>query len=158
VGWNASGCLGYHLDCAEHMGGTYNLNQSKIFELALNDGYDRRTGKQLGLHTGDPASFTSLEQVMEAYFKQVDYFVVLLRKYCYLAWTTEIANSPMSGLRVAMLFEDCIPAGLTSREGGCRYPEGRAPGGYPRPSSTSRTAWRPSSCWFSTGNRSVWRR
>jgi formate C-acetyltransferase len=55
---------------------------------------------------------------LEAYYKQVEYFVALLRKYCYLAWSTEIANSPMSGLRAAMLFEDCIPSGLTSREGG----------------------------------------
>src|SRR5690606_31358583 len=33
VNWNASGCLAYHLDCAEHVSGQYNLNQAKILEV-----------------------------------------------------------------------------------------------------------------------------
>jgi formate C-acetyltransferase len=43
VNWNASGCLGYHLDCMEHMGGGHNISQLKVMELALNDGFDPRT-------------------------------------------------------------------------------------------------------------------
>jgi len=126
VNWNASGCLGYHLDCAEHMGGGYNLNQAKIFELTLFNGFDHRTGKQLGLKTGDVTTFSSIEEIMEAYFKQVDYFADIMRKYYFISWGIEIMNSPMSGLRCAMLYEDCIPAGMTSREGGARYPVCRA--------------------------------
>ncbi|MDR2665832.1 MAG: hypothetical protein LBC21_06100 [Oscillospiraceae bacterium] len=124
--WNASGCLGYHLDSLEHMGGGHNISQLKVFELALNDGFDPRTQKQLGPHTGDARGFTSYEQVLEAYYKQLEYFVPILRKFKMLTWSTEIADGPMSGLRVAMQYEDCIPAGLASREGGARYPEGRA--------------------------------
>ncbi|MDR2420537.1 MAG: hypothetical protein LBD49_00335 [Oscillospiraceae bacterium] len=124
--WNASGCLGYHLDSLEHMGGGHNISQLKVFELALNDGFDARTGKQLGPRTGDARAFTSYEQVREAYYKQLEYFVPILRKFKLLSWSTEIAEGPMSGLRVAMQYEDCIPAGLASREGGARYPEGRA--------------------------------
>ncbi|MDA8235060.1 MAG: hypothetical protein M0Z31_09735, partial [Clostridia bacterium] len=126
VGWNASGCLGYHLDCAEHMAGMFSLNQAKIFELALNNGFDKRTGKQLGLQTGDAAKFTSLEQILEAFYKQEDYFAEILRKHYFIWWSSENMHSPMSGLRAAMLYEDCIPAGLTSREGGARYPVCRA--------------------------------
>ena len=122
VGWNASGCLGYHLDCAEHMAGMFSINQAKIFELTLNNGYDSRTEKQLGLKTGDVTTFTSMEQLYEAFYKQEDYFAEILRKHYFIWWSSENANSPMSGLRAAMLFEDCIPAGLTSREGGARYP------------------------------------
>ncbi len=123
--WNASGCLGYHLDCMEHVGGGHNINQLKVMELALNNGFDPRTRKQLGPKTGDPKTFTSLEQVMEAYFKQLEYFVPLLHKIKMLSLCTEITDGPMSGLRCAMQYEDCIPSGLTPKEGGARYPEGR---------------------------------
>jgi pyruvate-formate lyase len=123
--WNASGCLGYHLDCMEHVGGGHNINQLKVLELALNNGFDPRTQKQLGPETGDPRNFTSMDQVMEAYFKQLEYFVPILHKVKMLSLCTEIADGPMSGLRCAMQYEDCIPAGLTPKEGGARYPEGR---------------------------------
>jgi formate C-acetyltransferase len=126
VNWNASGCLGYHLDCMEHMGGGHNISQLKVLELALNDGFDPRTKKQLGPHTGDPRSFTDFRQVMDAYYKQLEYFIPIMHKFKMISWSTEIAEGPMSGLRVAMQYEDCIPAGLASREGGARYPEGRA--------------------------------
>jgi formate C-acetyltransferase len=124
--WHASGCLGYHLDCMEHVGGGHNISQLKVLELALNDGFDPRTQKQLGAHTGDPRLFTSFEQIINAYYQQLEYFVPILRQYKMLTWSTEITDGPMSGLRVAMQYEDCIPAGLASREGGARYPEGRA--------------------------------
>ena len=123
--WNASGCLGYHLDCMEHLGGGHNINQFKLFELAINDGFDPRTKKQLGPHTGDLRTFTSIEQVMDAYYKQLEYFVPVLHKIKMLTLCTEIADGPMSGLRCAMQYEDCIREGLTPKEGGARYPEGR---------------------------------
>ena len=122
--WNASGCLGYHLGCMEHLGGGHNINQTKVFELALNDGFDRRTGKQLGLHTGDASKFTCIEDVLDAYYKQLDYFVPILHKIKMLGLATEITDGPMSGLRCAMQYEDCIREGLTPKEGGARYPEG----------------------------------
>ena len=123
--WNASGCLGYHLDCMEHLGGGHNINQFKVFELALNDGFDPKTKKQLGPHTGDPRSFSSIEEVIEAYYKQLEYFVPVLHRIKVLTLCTEITDGPMSGLRCAMQYEDCIKAGLTPKEGGARYPEGR---------------------------------
>ncbi|MCL1829401.1 MAG: hypothetical protein FWG32_07935 [Oscillospiraceae bacterium] len=122
--WNASGCLGYHLSCMEHLGGGHNLNQTKIFELALNDGFDPRTKKQLGPHTGDASKFTSFDQVLDAYYKQLEYFVPILMKVKTIGLATEITDGPMSGLRCAMQFEDCIPNGLCPKEGGARYPEG----------------------------------
>ena len=79
--WNASGCLGYHLDSMEHLGGGHNINQTKLFELALNDGFDPRTQKQLGPHTGDASKFTSIEQIVRnAFYKQLEYFVPVLHK------------------------------------------------------------------------------
>ena len=122
--WNASGCLGYHLSSMEHLGGGHNINQIKVFELALNDGFDPRIKKQIGPHTGDPRSFKSVDDVLEAFYGQLRYFCPILMRIKTLGLATEITDGPMSGLRVAMQFEDCIPNGLTPKEGGARYPEG----------------------------------
>jgi formate C-acetyltransferase len=62
---------------------------------------------------------------MEAYYKQLEYFVPVLHRVKVLSLATEITDGPMSGLRCAMQYEDCIREGLTPKEGGARYPEGR---------------------------------
>ena len=123
--WDASGCLGYHLACMEHVGGGHNINQTKVFELALFDGFDPRIKKQIGPHTGDPRNFKSIEDIMEAFYAQLRYFCPILMRIKTLGLATEITDGPMSGLRVAMQYEDCIREGLTPKEGGARYPEGR---------------------------------
>ena len=45
-----------------------------LLELALNNGRQRLTGDLIGVETGDPRNFTSYEQVLNAFKKQVDYF------------------------------------------------------------------------------------
>ena len=123
--WDASGCLGYHLACMEHVGGGHNINQTKVFELALFDGFDPRIKKQIGPHTGDARKFTSIEDIKNAFYEQLRYFCPILMRIKTLGLATEITDGPMSGLRVAMQYEDCIREGLTPKEGGARYPEGR---------------------------------
>lgn len=51
------------------------FNTIKILELALHDGYDPVLGKQLGPHTGDASKFTSMQQVLDAYLIQEQYFM-----------------------------------------------------------------------------------
>ncbi|MBW2058669.1 MAG: hypothetical protein JRH07_00075 [Deltaproteobacteria bacterium] len=45
----------------------------KCLELALNRGVDKFTGIRVGVDTGDPKTFRSLEDVKQAYLKQVDF-------------------------------------------------------------------------------------
>jgi pyruvate formate-lyase/glycerol dehydratase family glycyl radical enzyme len=120
--WAASGCLGYHLETAEHGGGQMHLNQAKILELTLYDGFDPRTGKQLGPKTGDATKFTSFDQICNAYYKQVDYFADEMRKDYFIRWSTDQEINFNSGLSCALLFEDSIQKGLPPSKGGCRYP------------------------------------
>lgn len=49
------------------------VNFGKCLELALNQGKDVFTGRQLGWLTPDPTSFTSIDAVMDAYLKQLGY-------------------------------------------------------------------------------------
>lgn len=99
-----------------------NLNQAKIFEITLYNGFDPRTKKQLGLHTGDVTKFTSIEQFYEAFFKQEDYFADKMRKDYFIRRSVDLVHSPQSGLGSAFLLEDCITKGLAPLEGGARYP------------------------------------
>jgi len=50
------------------------LSLPKCLELALNQGVDKFSGKQIGYPTPDPKTFSSLEDIMEAYLKQVNFF------------------------------------------------------------------------------------
>jgi len=48
------------------------FNAAKIFELTLYDGFDPRTGRQVGLHTGGAESFKSFDMFFEAYLRQLE--------------------------------------------------------------------------------------
>ncbi len=51
------------------------VNCGFILELALNNGVFRKTGEQLGLKVGDAGSFTSFDQVKEAFLDQFRYMM-----------------------------------------------------------------------------------
>jgi formate C-acetyltransferase len=52
------------------IGQAFAMNSAKAFELALNNGIDPRTGKRLGLETGDPRNFGSFDELLDAFKKQ----------------------------------------------------------------------------------------
>jgi len=56
-------------------------NAIKVFEVTLYNGMDPVSKKQIGPHTGDIKTFTSIEQLKEAYLKQQEFF---LRKFIIL--------------------------------------------------------------------------
>ena len=47
----------------------------KILELTLNDGFDKRTGKQIGLKTGTATDYRTYEELFAAYKAQVQHFM-----------------------------------------------------------------------------------
>jgi len=55
------------------LGGMFAL--PRCLELAFYQGVDKFSGKQIGARTPDPATFTSIDDVIEAYFTQVRFFV-----------------------------------------------------------------------------------
>ncbi|MBU7023786.1 MAG: formate C-acetyltransferase/glycerol dehydratase family glycyl radical enzyme, partial [Theionarchaea archaeon] len=95
------------------------MNWPRILEITLNNGVDPKTGNLIGIKTGDPTQFTSFDQVMEAYKKQLKYFVDLKIKYnnvlerLYAEW--------MPAPFLSLLFDDCIKKGKDYHDGGPRY-------------------------------------
>lgn len=71
------------IGCAElsPSGNTFGSTDAALFnlglclELALNNGYSRLFGMQLGLPTGNPANFNRVEEVLEAFKAQVSWLV-----------------------------------------------------------------------------------
>ncbi|MGI6557608.1 MAG: glycyl radical protein [Limnochordia bacterium] len=102
--------------------GFYNggfLNLAKCLELALTDGRDPVTGKQVGPRTGNLVDFASLEQVLDAYRQQVEYFLSLQTAADNLL--ERIHGSFAPGPFVSLLVDDCISKGRAVEDGGARY-------------------------------------
>jgi formate C-acetyltransferase len=95
------------------------LNTPKIFELTLNNGLDLRTGKQVGLQTGDPKSFQSFEDVYAAFEKQLQYIVDI--KMVGNLIIEKLYATEMPAIFLSVLIDDCIKKGKDYNAGGARY-------------------------------------
>ena len=95
------------------------LNTPKILEITLNNGIDPMTGKKLGLETGDPRTFTSYEELYEAYHKQMIYFVNL--KLAVNNYIERMFSLYDPATFLSLFIDDCITRGRDYYSGGARY-------------------------------------
>ena len=95
------------------------LNVPKIMELALNNGVDPLTGKQIALKTGDAASFASFDDFYDAFERQLKYVVdTKIRTDNYIQrMFARYAPAPY----LSVLIHDCIENGRDYYDGGARY-------------------------------------
>jgi formate C-acetyltransferase len=95
------------------------LNVPKILELALNNGRDPVSGKQVGMETGDPLQFEDFEALYTAFQKQLEYIVdIKIRVNNYIE-RKFAAHAPAPFLSVVI--NDCIKKGKDYYNGGPRY-------------------------------------
>ncbi len=95
------------------------FNLPKIFELTLNNGLDPRTGRQLGLQTGDPAEFTSFDGLYAAFEKQLKHFIDIKVRGSNVVEQLYARHMPAPFL--SLLIDDCILTGRDYHAGGARY-------------------------------------
>ncbi len=95
------------------------FNLVKILELTLNNGRDPRTQKQLGPQTGEAAAFTSLDQLLEAWNRQLHHFIDLKVRgnAIFERMYADCAPAPY----LSLLIDDCIATGTDYNAGGARY-------------------------------------
>jgi formate C-acetyltransferase len=93
------------------------FNIAKVLEITLNNG--KAGDKQLGPVTGDITSFTNLEQLLEAYKKQMEYFVYHLAEADNCVDYAHAERAPLPFL--SALVDDCIGRGKSVQEGGAIY-------------------------------------
>jgi len=76
--WVSPSCISRTMPDVNMRAGNVSMgyfSYGKALDLALNDGYDTFTGKQLGAHTGDATKFKSIDEVKEAYRKQLRFLL-----------------------------------------------------------------------------------
>ena len=95
------------------------LNWVKIFEIALNNGIDPRISKKIGLETGDPTNYQSFDELVEAYKKQLKYFVDL--KIMGNNIIERIFAKYMPVPFQSILIDDCVENGKDYNNGGARF-------------------------------------
>jgi len=95
------------------------FNLGKCLELALNNGKCMLCGEQAGPETGEPSTFTSIEDVVKAYDKQVTFFV----KHMVISLNAidrahkELVQTPY----LSLLVSDCLEKGKDITAGGAHY-------------------------------------
>ena len=95
------------------------INLAKVLELALHDGFDPRSGEQVGMHTGDPRGFASFEQLFGVYTKQMDFLLSRTVEYvgAHERQWPQINPSPL----IAGTIHDCLEKGKDIGRGGAHY-------------------------------------
>jgi trans-4-hydroxy-L-proline dehydratase len=95
------------------------FNLPKMLELALHNGVDPLTGKQLGPQTGAPESLHDFESLFESYRAQFLHFLEIKLRGNQLIERLYATLMPAPFLSV--LIDDCIARGLDYNAGGARY-------------------------------------
>jgi len=95
------------------------FNLPKVLELTLNNGIDPRTGKRIGLETGEPTQFGTFEQLFEAYRRQLNYLIDVKMRGNNVIERLYATYMPAPFLSV--LIDDCIARGRDYHDGGARY-------------------------------------
>ncbi|MFC1759931.1 trans-4-hydroxy-L-proline dehydratase [Candidatus Neomarinimicrobiota bacterium] len=115
----ASGCVESGAFGKESYILTGYFNIPKVLEITLNNGYDPRTKKNIGIKTGDPTKFKSFDELLNAFQKQLNHFIDIKisgNRIIERLWTTILPSPFMS-----LLIDDCIGKGVDYNAGGARY-------------------------------------
>jgi formate C-acetyltransferase len=115
----ASGCVETGAFGTEAYWLTGYFNLTKALELALNDGFDKRTNRQVGAKTGNAMDFGTFEDLMLAFRVQVNYLIDIKIRGNNVIMKTFAEFLPVPFL--SLLVEDCILSGTDYNNGGARY-------------------------------------
>ena len=115
----ASGCVetGAFGKEAYILTGYFNL--PKVLEITLNNGLDPRSGKKIGLETGDPSDFSSIEDIFDAFNKQLNHFIDIKIEGNNVIEKLYAKYLPVPFL--SLITDDCIQNGKDYNAGGARY-------------------------------------
>ena len=114
------GCLENTLSGCDRSGTVdVNLNLAKAVELALHDGRDVASGRQIGPRTGVAEGFASYAELYTAFSQQLVHMV---------QWMIRVNNMADAGRArwepvpyISALVEGCLESGKDSNAGGARY-------------------------------------
>lgn len=109
-----TGCLG-----KESYVLTGYFNTPKVLEITLNNGFDKYTGKQIGLKTGNAEDYKSYEELWNAFVRQMNHFIDIKIEGNNIIEKIYAKYMPVPFLSVIM--DDCIEKAKDYNCGGARY-------------------------------------
>ena len=95
------------------------FNLPKVLELTLANGIDPATGLEIGARTGDPATFTSFDQLFDAFERQLRHFLDI--KIHGNRIIERLFATRMPAPFLSLVIDDCIVKGVDYNAGGARY-------------------------------------
>jgi len=95
------------------------FNLVKVLELALHDGLDPRTGRQLGPRTGPPQSLATFDDLFAAFRGQLHHFIEI--KFAGNDVIERMYAETMPAPFLSVITDDCIRKGKDYNAGGARY-------------------------------------
>jgi formate C-acetyltransferase len=95
------------------------FNMPKILEITLHDGFDLRTGKQIGLHTGQASELTDYNRLLDAFRQQIQHFADIKIKGNNAIEKIFMSHIPTPFL--SLIIDDCVARGMDYIQGGARY-------------------------------------
>jgi formate C-acetyltransferase len=106
------------------------FNVAKVLEVTLQNGFDPRTRKRIGIETGDPRSFATYEEFFGAFRRQLRHFLEIKIRGNNAIERLYAIHMPAPFL--SSLVEGCIESGRDYNDGGplynTTYIMGTAPG------------------------------
>ena len=114
-----SGCVESGAFGKENYTLTGYFNIPKVLEVTLHNGTDPLTGKQIGLKTGNFEDFETFEDFMDAFKKQLKYFIDIKIEGNLII--ERIYAKHIAAPFLSILIDDCIKKGKDYYNGGARY-------------------------------------
>ena len=95
------------------------INLLKALEVTLHNGYDPISKSNMGLALGEFEDFKSFDELMNAYKKQVEFFVRLMAEQEVLEY--KIAGEEAPFLLMSLLYDNCLSKSKGMFNGGIQY-------------------------------------
>jgi len=95
------------------------FNLPKVLEITLHNGIDPRSGKKIGIETGDPRTFANYDELFAAFRKQLRHFVEIKVRGNNIIERLYAEHMPAPFL--SLFVDDCIARGKDYNDGGPRY-------------------------------------
>jgi formate C-acetyltransferase len=95
------------------------FNIPKILEITLHNGTDPRTGRRIGLESGNPLDFQTFDELFAAFERQMLHFLDIKVRGNQVIERLYAAYLPAPFL--SLLTDDCIARGKDYHDGGARY-------------------------------------
>lgn len=95
------------------------VNMGKMLEFVLHNGVDPRTGKLMGLQTGDPRDFKDIEEFKDALKKQILHHYKMVATGYKVMQSMHMTRFPV--IFAGMVTKGCVESGKSVQHGGAKY-------------------------------------